>query len=202
MTRNERTGLRRKILDTTRNMLIREGVSRLSMRKIAARIGCKAPSIYYHFDGKAALIRALVEEGHQKLYEAMRAAVAGQDDPVRGLEAYMRGYVGFALENPEYYEIMFMSTHEASGYDAIESFRLARRSRRLAVETFEAAHRLGLVEETDFDEATSAIGIMLHGYVTLAIHHESAPPFDRERMLTVIVERVFRAYGVSLVGSR
>ena len=196
MSNNERTSLRSKILEATRSILIDEGVSRLSMRRIAARIGCKAPSIYYHFAGKADLLRALVEEGHQKLYEAMVTAVGEHDAPLRRLEAYMRGYVAFGLEHGEYYELMFMASPAASGYHAMESFRLARRSRSLAVEALADARRCGLIHETDCDEATTTIGIMLHGFVTLAIHHGPAPPFDRVKMLDILVERVFRAYGV------
>jgi hypothetical protein len=90
-----------------------------------------------------------------------------------------------------------MSTRQASGLDTRESFHLARRSRQLATSALEEAHARGAIEESDFAQATGAIGIMLHGYVTLAIHHGSSPPFEPQKMLDVIIHRVFRAYGLT-----
>ena len=44
--------LRRSILVTSRELLVREGYSSLSMRKIARSIGYSATSIYLHFKSK------------------------------------------------------------------------------------------------------------------------------------------------------
>jgi len=199
--RSERTELRREILDATRGLLLQEGIRRLSMRKIASQIGCKAPSIYYHFSNKAALIRALVVEGHQILFTAMEGALSRCEDPLARMAAYIRTYVRFGLENSEYYEMMFMISHREAGLDARESFRLAKPSRELAVSAFREALAAGLVREPDVHQAISATGIMMHGYLTLAIRHGEDTPFDRETMLEFLVSSAFRSYGASaLIG--
>ncbi|MDJ0835366.1 MAG: TetR/AcrR family transcriptional regulator [Acidobacteriota bacterium] len=195
-TKTDRTGLRRQILDATRSLLLSEGVKNLSMRKIAAEIGCKAPSIYYHFENKAALIQALVEEGHQLLFSLMEEAVGRYTDPLQRLEAYMRAYVRFGLDNPVYYEIMFMLRADESGYDPIESFRQAKKSQAPAIEAFQEAERQGLVSTDDFIRATGAIGIMLHGYLAIILNYPENSPFQPDEMLDYIIDRVFRSHGI------
>ena len=100
--------LRRAILDQARHLLVEEGYNQLSMRKIGRAVGCSATSIYLHFDGKDALIHALIDEGMTRLYDRLAAAdEAAGPDPAARLEAIARAYVRFALDNPEYYQVMF-----------------------------------------------------------------------------------------------
>lgn len=69
----KKADLRIQILEATRHLLVEDGLENISMRKIASRIGCKAPSIYYYFRNKDALIHAMIEEGNDRLYEALQA---------------------------------------------------------------------------------------------------------------------------------
>ena len=195
-SKTSRTGLRRQILDATRSLLLQDGVKNLSMRKIAGEIGCKAPSIYYHFENKAALIQALVEEGHQMLFATMEGAVSRYEDPLQRLEAYIRAYVSFGLEKPVYYEIMFMLGADASGYDPQESFRHAKTSQTLAITVFQEAKRKGRIKADDIVRATGAIGIILHGYLALLLNYADNPPFHPEEMLDYMIDQVFLSYGV------
>lgn len=191
MKKNGRTGLRKEILDAARALLLEDGVKNLSMRKIAAQIGCKAPSIYYHFEGKSDLMHALVVEGHNKLYSAMETAVSEHEDPLAQMEAHMRAYVTFGLENPVYYEIMFLLGSEESGFDYRESFREARKSQDLAISALSEAASRGWIKDEDFREVTSLIGISLHGYVTLALHYGSRSPFHPKETLDNLIDKIF-----------
>jgi len=63
--------LRRLILDTARHLLVQDGYSNLSMRKIASEIDYSATSIYLYFDNKDVLLHALIDEGMKQLFEAL-----------------------------------------------------------------------------------------------------------------------------------
>ena len=97
------------ILTATRDLLVREGYGSLTMRKIARRVGCSVGSLYLHFEGKDALLYALLDTGYGRLQEAMDAVStevpAAAADRLRHL---IRAYLDFGLANPEYYEILFM----------------------------------------------------------------------------------------------
>src|SRR5512133_530575 len=105
--------LRRQILDASRRILIEQGYGSLSLRRIAAQIGCSATAIYLYFENRDALVHSLIDEGFDMLYQRLLRAAAedGLDptaDPLGRLRRIGWEYIGFGLDNPEYYEIMFM----------------------------------------------------------------------------------------------
>ncbi|MFQ6044785.1 MAG: TetR/AcrR family transcriptional regulator [Gemmatimonadales bacterium] len=96
------------ILEAARDLLAQGGVEALSMRHVADRVGISATAIYHYFEGKQDLIDRVVRLGFERfgeyLEEAMRSHPEGSLERVRALgEAYMR----FALENQEYFRVMF-----------------------------------------------------------------------------------------------
>lgn len=50
------------ILESARKVLSEQGISKLSLRKIAAETGCAAPSIYYYFRNKQEIVAGLWED--------------------------------------------------------------------------------------------------------------------------------------------
>ena len=59
--RQQRDDARGAILEATESILVEEGYERFSMRKLAARCGYTAPTIYHYFDDKVRLFEALIE---------------------------------------------------------------------------------------------------------------------------------------------
>ena len=52
---------RERIIAEARTLLNEEGIDALNVRNLAGRLGIKAPSLYWHFPDKAALMSALLE---------------------------------------------------------------------------------------------------------------------------------------------
>jgi AcrR family transcriptional regulator len=95
---SELTPRAREIVAAARELLEAEGPEALSMRRVADRVGIRAPSIYKHLPDKQALEAALVTAG---LVE-WAAAFDGDESP----EALARAYRGFALAHPHLYRLM------------------------------------------------------------------------------------------------
>jgi AcrR family transcriptional regulator len=93
----------REIVDAARELLEAEGPEGLSMRRIADRIGIRAPSIYKHLPDKQALEAALMSAAFEELADHYEAAIAGADDP---LAAIARAYRGYATRHPHLYRLM------------------------------------------------------------------------------------------------
>lgn len=66
---------RRMILDRTARLLVRQGYGATSLRDIAQACEMKAGSLYYHFDGKDALIEEILTLGVQRVDAAVREAL-------------------------------------------------------------------------------------------------------------------------------
>ena len=160
--------LRQAILDTARLLLVADGYDRLSMRRIAAAVGCSATSIYLHFASKDALTHALIREGMERLHAALSAAV--EPDPVATLGALSRTYVRFGLDNPEVYQILFQLHPERMERYPAEQYRRARRN----IEVFATALTEGASEgrlraHPTADVAANALWTALHGLVSLLL---------------------------------
>ena len=102
--------LRRQLIGAAIAMVRADGIESLTLRKLAERVGVSQTALYHHFGDKQDLLCAMGEEGIH-LFEA---GIAGCFDesasPERRLEAFVQGYVRFALGNPELYELMFGRT--------------------------------------------------------------------------------------------
>lgn len=188
------TDLRRTILDTTRHLLVQDGYKNLSMRKIARAIGYSATSIYLHFESKDALFHALIEEGMMRLNDVLSEAASGHlDDPVARLRALCESYVRFGLENPEYYEVMFMLHPEHMERYPAEKYRRARRSLDLFAETLAVASEHGAVQLGDTRVWASTTWAALHGAVSLQLARRVDVRIDRGAFVEVAVEQVVRS---------
>jgi AcrR family transcriptional regulator len=80
------------------------------MRKIADRIEYSATAIYFHFKDKDTLLRELCAQDFLALAETF-ARLAAVKDPIDRLKRLGRAYVKFALEHPQHYRLMFMTSH-------------------------------------------------------------------------------------------
>lgn len=161
--------LRRAILDQARHLLVNEGYDRLSMRKIASAVGCSATSIYLHFESKDALTHALIDEGMQRLGDALDAADPGGAAPAR-LDALGHAYVRFGLDNPEYYQIMFQLHPERMARYPAENYRRARRNiERFAGVLAEGETAGSLAPVPTPDVAAHVLWTALHGLVSLLL---------------------------------
>ena len=156
------TGLRAATLDTTRTLLVRDGFDNLSMRKIARQVGCSVSSIYEHFAGTDQLVHALIDEGFQRWYDVVVQAAEAPGTPLRRLELHCRRYVEFGLQNPEFYEIMYLHHPRFTERFPRELFRRATRSMDVLT---------ALVREVAPGAFASAAEARIHAHVVWAILH-------------------------------
>ncbi len=93
----ELTPRAREIVAAARELLEDEGPEALSMRRLAERIGIRAPSIYKHLPGKDALEAAVISHGFEELAVALDGTT---------LEDLAREYRSFARQHPHLYRLM------------------------------------------------------------------------------------------------
>lgn len=107
----EKEELRDKILEAARELFVGEGYDRVTMRKIAERIEYSPAAIYVHFPDKLAVIRALCERDFLTLGKQFQR-LAKVADPIERLRQAGRAYAAFALDYPNHYRLMFMTSIE------------------------------------------------------------------------------------------
>ena len=96
-----------EMVAVARDILEREGPDALTMRRVAARMGMREPSLYKHCRSREELLAAVVASGMRDLAEGRLRAVApaaDASDAMRRLGAHQRQ---FAARHPHLYRVMF-----------------------------------------------------------------------------------------------
>ena len=94
----------REVVAAGRRLLEEEGPEALTMRRLAERVGIRAPSLYKHLPDKAALEAAIIATGFEEAAAAFEAAVEGAAEGA--LVALAAAYRRFALAHPHLYRLM------------------------------------------------------------------------------------------------
>lgn len=105
--------LKNALIQAGAEILSKEGVAGLTLRKVAKRAGVSHSAPYAHFKDRQSLIAAISTEGFRQLYDELGAVVlAHADDPREQLVEAAWSYVQFALNNTDTFKIMFSGVLE------------------------------------------------------------------------------------------
>src|SRR5947207_2715031 len=147
-----REATRAEILEAAWEQAREQGISGVSLRDIAAKIGMRPPSLYWYFASKHAIYDAMFAQGNQVLLDRM-AATTWPDEPRARLRAVARMFVEFNAEDPARAQLLFQRT--------IPDFEPSPESYALAVEVVEQAQdglaAAGVREPAEFDLWTALV---------------------------------------------
>lgn len=175
---------RDEILDAARLMFLQQGYEVVTIRKIAAAIGCAPGTIYLHFADKGEIFESLCSETFQKLSARLAAIAGDDDDPLECVRRGGRAYIAFALEYPSHYQITFLSAKKDSEKDRDPKILDAGLQcfgnlQRMVTRCAEA----GCLRVNNVDEVSQVIWSSLHGLVSLLITHGEFPFVEQSRLI-------------------
>ncbi len=150
---------RDRIFEAAKTILALEGLSGLSIRKIAKDSGLSPMAVYRHFADKEAIINALMEDGIIA-WEARVGAIE-TDDPMAWLDDLMDAFMAFALDEPHRFDAaFFLAASKARQYpDDFAAGRSAAIAMVIArIERAQADGRLGGTPALDIALALAAMG--------------------------------------------
>jgi len=96
-----------KILNTALDIITEDGFDALSMRKLGARLGIAAKTIYNYYANKDEIYLMVTARGFEELFEFMERASKSSPGPLERLRAMGKAYLDFGKNHPNYYNIMF-----------------------------------------------------------------------------------------------
>ncbi|RFU41979.1 TetR/AcrR family transcriptional regulator [Actinomadura logoneensis] len=161
----------RQIVDAARELLETEGADALTMRRIADRLGIRAPSLYKHFPDKQAVEAELIAQGLAEMADVQEAALAREAErPLapegeRPLVALGAAYRAYALAHPHLYRLMTEGPLP----------------RHLLPDGLEQRAALPLVRTVPDEHRARAVWAFAHGMVTLEMDGRFPPGADLDR---------------------
>ena len=186
--------LRREIIDVSKELLLKEGFAKLSMRKIANRAGVTATSIYLYFKNKDELLLALVEESIERLTSALKEAIDPDADPVRQLENLTRAYVDYALENPQEYEIIYMVRPGEMPKYPREKFQQVRDIYEMIASIIRSGIEKHLLDVDDPMISAYTIWAQLHGVVSVVLSKRLDTRIPKQPFLDHAIDQIIHGF--------
>jgi len=184
----EKQEMRKLILDNAMKLFLEKGFENITIRHIAEKIEYSPATIYLYFKDKDELIYTLHREGFEKLY-MWQQKILSIKDPLKRLHKHAEMYVSFALENPEYYDLMFIErapfrTMKEMNCKDDMNWEIGMRSYDLLRKNIEECMNEGYFQKTNIDAACFSLWSYVHGIVSLIIRDRcSMFPEEQRRLL-------------------
>jgi AcrR family transcriptional regulator len=175
-------------------ILAKDGVGGLSLRKVAQQAGVSHAAPYAHFTDKQALIAAISTEGFLILFEQLKAVREKyQFDPRRQLVEAARAYVRFAQTAPAHFRVTFSSAVEREqDYPAL--VEMIGNSYGQVVKIVEGCQAAGILRSAPADVMAVSVWSVVHGFASLLIEGQiSHTMFERmtvQELLVVTLNQV------------
>jgi AcrR family transcriptional regulator len=181
---NDKQKMRSLILETAMKLFLKEGYERVTIRAIAQAIEYSPATIYLYFKDRNEILYALQTIGFEKLYKKQQE-LAAIKDPWKRLRRHGKAYIEFALNNPEYYDLMFIMRGPAKKMKEKKKWEAGLRSYELLKTNIRECMAAGYLAKTNEDIATFAKWSFTHGIASLIIR-DRALMIPREHLGRVI----------------
>jgi AcrR family transcriptional regulator len=164
--------LKNALIEAGTQIVSKEGVQALSLRKVAYQAGVSHAAPYAHFADKQALIAAISTEGYRRLYQALDATTQRhQGDPLHQLVEGAWAYVQFALNDSDHFKITLSGVVEKEkDYPAFVA--MSQQSFALVVQIVEACQAKGILNSGPADVLAVSVWSLIHGFVSLLLEDQ------------------------------
>ncbi|MDP9864836.1 MULTISPECIES: TetR/AcrR family transcriptional regulator [Streptosporangium] len=127
----QREQTRRALIRESRRLFAALGYGAVGLSEIVRAAGVTKGALYHHFDGKAALFRAVLEEVQQQVARTVAAAAEAHDDPWTQFTAGCQAFLT-ASTDPDVQRIMLVDGPAVLGWNEWRALDEAASAHHLA----------------------------------------------------------------------
>jgi AcrR family transcriptional regulator len=176
----QKTEMREAILSAALGLFSDEGYDNVTMRKIADEIEYSVGTIYLYFKDRDEIFFELHKLGFEEFFKR-QLAVQDVKDPLQRLTEHGLAYIQFAIDQPQYYDLMFISHIPTKTIKVQQNWKSGNRTYDLLKLNISQAKEAGYFKNVDVDVAAFSLWSFVHGISSL---------FVRDRMMMVPPEAV------------
>lgn len=162
--------IRKLILDASIKLFVEHGFSNVTIRKIADLIEYSPTTVYLYFKDKNEIFYSLHELGFQQ-FLALNRNLEHIHNPLQQLLKMGENYIRFGLENPEFYDIMFIQQAPMEALKHMENcdWTYGDAALNRLKQTVQECMHHGMLQPANVETVSLGIWGMVHGLVSLAI---------------------------------
>ena len=195
LSTDEVQAFRDRICDAAAHLFAEQGYEAVTLRSVAAAVGCSPMTPYRYFPGgKDEIFAAVRAASFGEFADATIRSADGIEDPFERLAAGGREYVRFALDRPDQYRLMFELGQPMTDHPEV----MAQGERAWAPlrENVEAAIEAGVLAG-DADTVAHVMWSALHGLVSLHL----AGKLQMGRSIEDLIEPVLTTLALGNAGA-
>jgi len=166
------------LLDAAASLFAERGFTRVSLEDLGAAAGVSGPAVYRHFDGKQAVLAAMLVDASADLCTGAQTVIESAPSAQAALESLIKFHVEFALKNANVIRVQDRDLDSLTDDDRHTVRALQRSYVELWVATLARRHP---------DAATSELRTRAHATFGLI---NSTPHSGRAGATRVVLERM------------
>lgn len=176
----QKTEMREAILSAALKLFSDDGYDNVTMRKIADEIEYSVGTIYLYFKDRDEIFFELHEIGFEEFYKR-QLAIQNVTDPLQRLTDHGLAYIQFAIDQPQYYDLMFISRIPAKTIKKQHEWISGNRTYDILKLNISQTMEAGYFKNIEVEVAAFSLWSFVHGISSL---------FVRDRMVMVSAEAV------------
>ena len=180
--------IRKAILHASMKLFMEQGFENVSMRKIADLIEYSPTTVYLYFKDKNEILFNLHELGFQKMAEYTTDLWTIKNPLIR-LAKMGEYYLQFGMENPAFYELMFILKAPMEALELMVEnceWRSGDQALGRLKDAVQECMDKNMIEKGDVNAVAMAIWSMVHGMVSLAIRDRFDKLVPREQIIPMM----------------
>jgi len=179
----QKVELKQQILEASVKLFSEHGYEGVSMRKIAEIVQYSPTTVYLYFKDKNEILFELHELGFKKM-EAFNQDLFDIKNPLLRLHKLGENYLRFGLENPEYYDLMFILQAPMNFINKTNCcWNGGDKALDVLKSILQECMEKKLIKPGDVNVMAMAVWSMVHGLVSLSIRNRFEELIETEHII-------------------
>ena len=180
-----------QILANALSAFRREGIKGLTLRAVARESQMTSAALYRYFKNKQHLLEALRIAGFKRIGEELAQVEATVSDPLEGVRCFIRIYLGFAMNEPHLFSLMYQldqgETPPSTELSAQRSTAFGH-ARAIIARAVDAG-----AMQMDANIATHVIWCGIHGLAALAMSNQLDQGCSYDELVEPLISNLLRS---------
>lgn len=191
----QKTEMREAILSAALKLFYDQGYENVTMRKIADEIEYSVGTIYLYFKDRDEIFFELHKMGFDEFYKR-QLAIQYVKDPIERIKEHGSAYIQFALDQPFYYDLMFISRIPAKTITEQHEWKSGDRTYDILKLNISQAKDAGYFKGVDMEVAAFSLWSFVHGIASLFVRDRMTlvPPEAIKNLVSGALSFLERAY--------
>ncbi len=187
---------RREILNSARELFLKDGYEKFSMRRLANKIDYSPTTIYLYFKDKDELLFAICEELAEKFITDLYQIRERHSNPLDALRQALLDFISFGFDNPNQYRVFFLERSRVYGLrkEFMERKSMRRDSYLEFRKIVEACVEAGKLRRMNIDVLTQVLATATHGLIVMTIYNKNFPWADPKVLAQTLVDGLLKGY--------